>query len=250
MQSNCRATGQSTGQFAYQLESIADINSRTTVDFTATNQGRSIGVSSITWIGGTSFLVIERDNRGQGPDNLITPNGDVGSKRVYLIDLAGATDVSGTSFAGSNSLPNGVTAVSKLLFLDVQAALLAAGETILPEKLEGLAIGPRLAGGGFSLLLATDNDFSVTQNGSNVQFDVCTDGGTAFTQVALGGVCPNGQALVPSRLYSFAVTGADVALFDASLLGVPEPASWAMLIAGFGLTGAAMRRRRRATVAA
>jgi hypothetical protein len=26
--------------------------------------------------------------------------------------------------------------------------------------------------------------------------------------------------------------------------GVPEPASWAMLIAGFGLTGAAMRRRR------
>ena len=25
--------------------------------------------------------------------------------------------------------------------------------------------------------------------------------------------------------------------------GVPEPASWAMLIAGFGLTGAAMRWR-------
>jgi PEP-CTERM motif len=33
------------------------------------------------------------------------------------------------------------------------------------------------------------------------------------------------------------------------LPGVPEPASWAMLIAGFGLTGAAMRRRR-AVVAA
>jgi hypothetical protein len=31
---------------------------------------------------------------------------------------------------------------------------------------------------------------------------------------------------------------------------VPEPASWAMLIAGFGLTGAAMRRRRSTTVAA
>jgi hypothetical protein len=30
---------------------------------------------------------------------------------------------------------------------------------------------------------------------------------------------------------------------------IPEPASWAMLIAGFGLTGAAMRRRR-STVAA
>nr|WP_243450482.1 PEPxxWA-CTERM sorting domain-containing protein [Polymorphobacter glacialis] len=31
---------------------------------------------------------------------------------------------------------------------------------------------------------------------------------------------------------------------------VPEPASWALLIAGFGLTGAAMRRRRQAIVAA
>ena len=31
---------------------------------------------------------------------------------------------------------------------------------------------------------------------------------------------------------------------------VPEPASWAMLIAGFGMTGAAMRRRRPATATA
>jgi len=31
--------------------------------------------------------------------------------------------------------------------------------------------------------------------------------------------------------------------------GVPEPAAWAMLIAGFGLTGAAMRRRRIAVAA-
>jgi hypothetical protein len=30
--------------------------------------------------------------------------------------------------------------------------------------------------------------------------------------------------------------------------GVPEPASWAMLIAGFGLTGAAMRRRRTVSI--
>jgi hypothetical protein len=29
---------------------------------------------------------------------------------------------------------------------------------------------------------------------------------------------------------------------------VPEPAAWALLIAGFGLTGAALRRRRRAQV--
>ncbi|QMW22955.1 PEPxxWA-CTERM sorting domain-containing protein [Sandaracinobacteroides saxicola] len=33
------------------------------------------------------------------------------------------------------------------------------------------------------------------------------------------------------------------------VLGVPEPATWAMLIAGFGLVGAAARRRRPATAA-
>ena len=38
--------------------------------------------------------------------------------------------------------------------------------------------------------------------------------------------------------------------FIAGAMAVPEPASWAMLIAGFGLTGAAMRRRRPVTVAA
>ena len=38
--------------------------------------------------------------------------------------------------------------------------------------------------------------------------------------------------------------------FDAPTGGVPEPASWAMLIAGFGLTGGALRARRRATITA
>ena len=31
--------------------------------------------------------------------------------------------------------------------------------------------------------------------------------------------------------------------FDAVFAGVPEPATWAMMIAGLGLTGAALRRR-------
>jgi len=33
--------------------------------------------------------------------------------------------------------------------------------------------------------------------------------------------------------------------YTLNIAAVPEPASWAMLIAGFGLTGAAMRQRRR-----
>jgi hypothetical protein len=37
---------------------------------------------------------------------------------------------------------------------------------------------------------------------------------------------------------------------DVTAGGVPEPASWAMMIAGFGLVGAAMRRRQRSLAAA
>ncbi len=48
--------------------------------------------------------------------------------------------------------------------------------------------------------------------------------------------------------YTFNVTGDGVAGVPAGLAlrldsNVPEPASWAMMIAGFGLVGAAMRRR-------
>jgi hypothetical protein len=41
----------------------------------------------------------------------------------------------------------------------------------------------------------------------------------------------------------------DTSDFVLSVAGVPEPANWAMLIAGFGLTGAVMRRRRMAIAA-
>lgn len=240
------ATGTATAQFAYQLESISTINLRTPGnEFTENQQGRSIGVSSITALPDGSFLVIERDNRGLGVDD---PNGaaTVSTKRIYRITLDGATDVSAISFSGSSTLPGGVVPVGKTLWLDVQSALLAAGAGDALEKLEGLAFGRDLIGGGLSVFLVTDNDFSVTQTGIfGNQTDVCTTGeGGTFVQVAIGAGCTTG-ALIPSRIYGFSVTGS-----DAAGLAVPEPASWAMLIAGFGLTGAAMRRRRRATVAA
>jgi hypothetical protein len=238
-----QATGTATKQFIYQLEALTDINGRipgTDDDFASNAQGRSIGVSSISPMGDGTFLVIERDNRGLGVDD---PTGarPIGTKRVYRIDLTGATDVSTVSLAGSNSLPAGVVPVSKVLYLDVQEALRAAGQNSF-EKLEGLAFGPALSGGGFNLILVTDNDFSVTQTGSGTQLDVCTSGPGGITaQVPLGATCPAGMSLIASKIYSFTATGKDSP--------VPEPSTWAMMIAGFGIVGAAMRRRARALLA-
>lgn len=47
------------------------------------------------------------------------------------------------------------------------------------------------------------------------------------------------NATAPSDRYTF-----DVQVRQLSATAVPEPAGWAMAIAGFGLVGAAMRRRR------
>ena len=43
--------------------------------------------------------------------------------------------------------------------------------------------------------------------------------------------------------------GYDNLVYDAVAAGVPEPATWALLIAGFGLVGGALRRRARSAAA-
>lgn len=237
------ATGLATKQMIYRLEDRDDINARipgTADDFSATNQGRSIGISSITALNDHEFLVIERDNRGIGEADP-TGTAPVGSKRVYRIDISGASDVSSTSLAGDNALPPGVVPVTKSLFLDVQAALLAAGLPI-PEKLEGLTIGPLLDNGFIDLILGTDNDFSVTQSGSGEQFNVCTGPGGTFRDVALDQACPGATALLPTYLYAVRVELAG--LNYVAPLTVAEP--FGLTLFGLGLAGLAARRRCRA----
>ncbi len=237
------ASGDSVGQYIYRLEDRGDINARipgTADDFSATNQGRSIGASAIITLPDGTMLVLERDNRGLGVD--LTTMLPIGSKRIFNIDLDGATDVSGTSLAGTNSLPGGVNAASKNLFLDIQAQLEAAG-LLVTEKMEGVTFGQWLADGGLSMLVITDNDFSVTQTGDGTQFDVCVSAdGRTRAEVALDAACPVGLASIPTYIYAFKLSAG-----EARALGfkqpVPEPASWAMMIGGFALAGVAMRRR-------
>jgi hypothetical protein len=204
------ATGESVAQYIYQLESLASINTRVPKNaFGANAQGANIAVSAVTAINDHEFLVLERDNRGRGIDD---PIGliPVSTKRIYRIDISGATDVGRISLKGTNALPQGVEPVSKRLFIDLIPELRAAGMRV-PEKLEGLTIGPRLADGTYELIVGTDNDFSVTQNDSGAQFDVCASD-TASKQVPIDAACPEGMSLLPSFLFSFKTNAGEIEL--------------------------------------
>jgi len=202
------------------------------------SQGR--GISALVALNDSQFLVLERNNRGLGvPDaNTSLPN-----KKVFHIDLAGASDVSGinllTAPAGS------FTTVTKTPapWLDLAAtatlahpSLATALGTVSPEKWEGLTVGPRLADGSYLVLAGTDNDYSVTQNGTGTQFDVyfkpngstpsriqCDIGTFAHclsisSNGALGtalaaGFDFSGYRLIPGVLHAYKASAADLAGF-------------------------------------
>lgn len=90
------------------------------------------------------------------------------------------------------------------------------------------------------------NYTDVTLNG--VSFDVISRGVNELRQLI--------KAPVLAGTQTISITGASGALgaYSGSLTfgGVPEPKSWALMIVGFGLAGAAMRRRaaKRTMVAA
>ena len=144
-------TGLAVAQYAYRMDGAS--------------QGR--GVSALVALNDTQFLALERNNRGVGVGAELSPP----NKRVYKIDIAGATDVSDIDLDAPGAVFVPVQKASTP-WINLGADTLIALGNKVPEKWEGLAIGPRLADGSYVVLAGTDNDYSVTQNASGVQFDV------------------------------------------------------------------------------
>ncbi|MCS6946871.1 MAG: esterase-like activity of phytase family protein, partial [Steroidobacteraceae bacterium] len=215
--------GKAIAQYAYQLEDRAAIVARIvaqggTASATDPRQGRNIGLSAIVAINEHEFLVLERDNRGIGVDDPAGA-GVSGTKRIYRIDLRGATDVAARTLPGGD-LPIDIVPVAKSPVLIDLAANSVLPNNKVAEKWEGLAIGPRLANGDRVIIAGTDNDYSVTQTGSGVQFDVYVDfaGGsvqrdidqpTRLNGVEVGPV-PSGYTLIPGVLHAYRVSSADL----------------------------------------
>ena len=214
-------THRAVAQFAYRME--------------GSSQGR--GISALVALNNTDFLVLERNNRGLGVDAELSPP----NKKVFRISLAGASDVSGIDLDAPGVV---FTAATKEAapWLDLAQAStladvsLAALGGVSPEKWEGLTIGPRLKDGSYLVLAGTDNDYSVTQNGTGTQFDVYfKPNGTTPSRIQCdigsfsnciaanldgtrGGALPlnfdfSGYRLIPGVLHAYKASAADLAGF-------------------------------------
>lgn len=93
-------------------------------------------------------------------------------KKVFRISIAGAADVTDSELTDETACATYAVIKDTTPFVDLGANTLPKLGNRVPEKWEGLAIGPQLKDGSYLMLAGTDNDYSVTQNGSGTQFDV------------------------------------------------------------------------------
>jgi hypothetical protein len=160
------------------------------------------GVSEIVAVNEHQFLVDERDGSGFADTPLLTDTASAAKvKKLFLIDLDGATDISTVSGGDLTGY-----AVAKTEFLDVVAELTAHGidPLFIPSKIEGVAFGPDIAVDGetrHTLYIANDNDFL-----AEVADPTKAPGDSGR------GMVPN-----PNRIYVFAFSDADLPGY------VPQP---------------------------
>lgn len=114
----------------------------------------SNGLNEILAVSDHSFLVIERDGRAGTAAQF---------KRVFKIDIAGASDIRAVKSLPSTGVPADIVPVTKTPFLDLLDPAYGLAGAGFPEKIEGLAFGPDLPSGQHSLLVTSDNDFMAGQ---------------------------------------------------------------------------------------
>ncbi len=124
------------------------------------------GLVELVALSDTTLLALERDfireREGERPG--------LNQSRIYVVDIAGATDVTGVPSLGNS---NDWTPVRKELLLDFDDIVseLSPGSRSL-DNFEAMGLGPALPDGGRSLLVVSDDNFSDTQRSAFLLFSL------------------------------------------------------------------------------
>jgi hypothetical protein len=131
-----------------------DTRSGATREFVYPMDDPKYGINEILAVNGHEFLVLERDNKA---------GSEAKFKRLFHIDVGGASDVSKLAKLPAKGLPEGVKPVTKKPFLDLLDPAFGLAGKEFPEKIEGMAFGPDLPDGRHLLLVTTDNDLEAKE---------------------------------------------------------------------------------------
>jgi hypothetical protein len=126
-----------------------DVESGASREFLYPLSRAGLVVSEILAVNDREFLVVERDGK-RGKEAAV--------KKVFRIDLAGATDIKDRERLPKDALSEGVVPVRKSPFLDLLDPRLGLAGPDFPAKIEGLAFGPDLPDGRHLLIVTNDND--------------------------------------------------------------------------------------------
>ena len=167
--------------------------------------------------------------------------------------------VAGVTFSGDSGVLHNGSAFGYANAVDgTQVAFLQATPTDTPgmitQLVTGLTIGQVYTLSFFGAQRMDQNYLHETINVSvgNVLLGTYTASSTAFTQATFNFTAADASGNITFSAapgtYSAANREYDIALDNVSVAGVPEPATWSMMLLGFGAVGYALRRQRTAAV--
>jgi len=204
-----------------------------TVDFVAEGARLTALSSFLDTYANTGSALVEGDNCGNGNNNCrVTFNATAAGLNVF--------DISSTILSDTNTITINLGAGSTIL-VNVSGSSL---------QLDG---GMSVNGGNSSQVLFNLSQATSFKNGN---FGMMGSILAPTATVVGGGGQINGQVIVQSftgdSWYQFAQGNTQIndVKFSGNLLTltpptlVPEPATWALMIAGFGMAGAVLRRKR------
>jgi len=160
-----------------------------------------------------------------------TPTGELGTPGSVSYNFAGPSRTGRVSFelAGYRTL-DGVNCCTDTIDVELNGTLL-------------LSASYNLGGGGVNTVYSGSPVVTFYSSGSPAVYNGTANGG-------LIDITLNGAAFAASNVVKFSYSGSGQGVPDEAFginrvsAAVPEPAAWTLMIAGFGLVGAASRRRQ------
>lgn len=211
------------------------------------NAGQTLGTAADTTTPATGLALT-------AINGTLTSN-DADLYRIY-ISAPGSFSATTNNAITNTSYPGGFELDTQLFLFDSAGHAIATNDdrngTSLTSTLSSSNVLLSGLVAGFYYVGISIPGTEPVNNANQLLFQGYPDGDTTAVRGPAGGVVPTTLATFDGSAYddtpgAYQITFAGVTFGPAATGGVPEPATWAMMLMGFGAIGAGLRRRRTRT---